>query len=152
MIVKSAEKTIYLLIFLYGFSWETGGRLVALPLGAQRGVAEAVSGLVLGDEGHSGFQLDEVHARNPVTLGKPGFSVPCCQGRSVAPERRLRVSASGLGRTGWGGWGENGLREGQVKRGIVFPSPKWQVPLVVSPPAPPPCRARSPPGHWDTHL
>jgi len=24
----------------------------------------------------SGFQLDEVHARNPVTLAKPGFSVP----------------------------------------------------------------------------
>gem|GEM_PF-4162539 len=25
---------------------------------------------------YSGFQLDEVHARNPVTLAKPGFSVP----------------------------------------------------------------------------
>jgi hypothetical protein len=25
---------------------------------------------------YSGFQLDEVDARNPVTLAKPGFSVP----------------------------------------------------------------------------
>gem|GEM_PF-4741497 len=25
---------------------------------------------------YSGFQLDEAHARNPVTLAKPGFSVP----------------------------------------------------------------------------
>jgi|GEM_PF-4925030 hypothetical protein len=28
------------------------------------------------EKSYSGFQLDQVHARNPVTLAKPGFSVP----------------------------------------------------------------------------